>query len=112
MIGAEVAERSATGSASAIVLSHGGGELPGSEHGDKPFTVVGVLARTGTPVDRTVHVSLEAIEAIHLDWAGGAPMPGVTIPAEQARKFDLTPKQVTAALVGLKSRAAVFAVQR
>ena len=39
-------------------------------------------------------------------------MPGVTIAAEQARKFDLAPKQVTAALVGLKSRAAVFNVQR
>ena len=52
------------------------------------------------------------MEAIHLDWAGGAPMPGVKIAAEQARKFDLAPKQVTAALVGLKNRAAVFAVQR
>jgi putative ABC transport system permease protein len=52
------------------------------------------------------------MEAIHLDWAGGAPMPGVSIPAAMARKFDLAPKQVTAALVGLKSRAAVFGVQR
>ena len=41
-----------------------------------------------------------------------APMPGVKIPAEQVRKFDLTPKRVTAALVGLKNRAAVFGVQR
>ena len=39
-------------------------------------------------------------------------VPGVAIPAEQARKFDLNPKQVTAALVGLKGRAAVFMVQR
>jgi putative ABC transport system permease protein len=59
-----------------------------------------------------VHISLEAMEAIHLDWAGGAPMPGLAIPADMARKFDLAPKQVTAALVGLKSRAAVFRVQR
>ena len=44
---------------------------------DKPFTVVGMLARTGTPVDRTVHISLQAMEAIHLDWFGGAPVPGV-----------------------------------
>jgi putative ABC transport system permease protein len=57
-------------------------------------------------------VSLEAITAIHLDWAGGAPMPGFTIPPEAARKFDLAPKEVTAALVGLRGRAAVFAVQR
>ena len=71
-----------------------------------------MLARTGTPVDRTVHVSLEAIEAIHLDWQGGAPIPGLVISPADVRKFTLTPKAVTAALVGLKSRAAVFQVQR
>ena len=112
VIGAEVADALGYRLGQKIVLSHGGGGLPGSEHADKPFTVVAVLARTGTPVDRAVHVSLEAIEAIHLDWASGAPMPGVVIPPEQARKFDLAPKQVTAALVGLKGRVAVFAVQR
>jgi putative ABC transport system permease protein len=88
--------------------------LPGA-HADKPFTVVGILAPTGTPVDRTLHVSLQALSAIHLDWAGGAPLPasaGVHIPPDMARKFDLEPKQVTAALVGLKNRAAVFQVQR
>jgi putative ABC transport system permease protein len=95
-----------------ITLSHGLVAAPGSEHADKAFTVVGILQRTGTPVDRTVHVSLQALEALHLDWVGGAPMPGLRIAPEDARKFDLEPKQVTAALVGLKSRAAVFAVQR
>ena len=74
--------------------------------------MVGILKRTGTPIDRTVHIGLEAMEAIHLEWVGGAPMPGVKISAEQVRKFDLTPKNVTAALVGLKNRAAVFSVQR
>ena len=112
VIGAEVADTLGYRLGQRIVLSHGAGGLPGAEHADKPFTVVGILARTGTPVDRTVHVSLAAIEAIHLDWASGAPMPGVAIAPEQARKFDLTPKSVTAALVGLKGRVAVFAVQR
>ena len=112
VIGAEVADRLGYRLGQSITLSHGAGGLPGAEHADKPFRVVGILARTGTPVDRTVHVSLEAIEAIHLDWVGGATMPGVVIPADQARKFDLKPKQVTAALVGLKGRVAVFAVQR
>jgi putative ABC transport system permease protein len=113
VVGAEVAEALNYELGQKITLSHGSGASPLTlEHADKPFTVVGILARTGTPVDRTVHVSLQAIEAIHLDWAGGAPMPGMNIAAEQARKFDLTPKQVTAALVGLKSRAAVFNVQR
>ncbi|CAD5374338.1 Peptide ABC transporter permease [Rubrivivax sp. A210] len=112
VIGAEVARERGYTLGQRITLSHGLGGTLAPEHGDKPFTVVGVLARTGTPVDRTVHVSLQAIEAIHLDWAGGAPLPGVAIAAEHARKFDLEPKQVTAALVGLKSRAAVFVVQR
>lgn len=112
VLGAEVAERLGYKPGDRLTLTHGRGGTLAQEHADKPFTVVGVLARTGTPVDRTVHVSLQAIEAIHLDWAGGAPLPGLSIPAEQARKFDLNPKQVTAVLVGLKSRVAVFAVQR
>jgi putative ABC transport system permease protein len=112
VIGAEVAQSLGYGLGQKIVLSHGTADVLAAEHADKPFTVVGVLARTGTPVDRTVHVSLEAIEAIHLDWAGGAPIPGMKIAPEHARKFDLRPKQVTAALVGLKNRVAVFNVQR
>ncbi|MFX5752255.1 hypothetical protein ABTE32_22805, partial [Acinetobacter baumannii] len=78
----------------------------------KPFKVVGILARTGTPVDRTVHIGLDGMQAIHLDWEGGAPLPGVHIPAEFVKKFNLTPTSITAVLVGLKSRARVFAVQR
>jgi len=112
VLGAEVAQALGYRLGDHIVLSHGSGAIPGAEHADKPFTVVGILQRTGTPVDRTVHISLEAMEAIHLDWAGGAPMPGMHIAPEEARKFDLAPKQVTAALVGLKNRVAVFAVQR
>ena len=37
-------------------------------HEDKPFRVVGILERSGTPVDRTGHVGLEAIEVNHIDW--------------------------------------------
>jgi putative ABC transport system permease protein len=115
VLGAEVAEALRYRLGERLTLSHGLQPVAGalaSEHADKPFTVVGVLARTGTPVDRTVHVSLQAIEAIHLDWAGGAPVPGLRIAPEAARKFDLEPRQVTAALVGLKNRVAVFNVQR
>lgn len=112
VVGAEVADSLGYRIGQRLELSHGNGAIPGAEHTDKPFTVVGILARTGTPVDRTVHISLEAMEAIHLDWLAGAPMHGLKIAPGQARKFDLKPKRVTAALIGLKSRAAVFAVQR
>ena len=116
VVGAEVAARFGYRVGQQIVLSHGslGGEGGPrfSDHADKPFTIVGVLARSGTPVDRAVLVGLEGIEAIHLDWHGGAPIPGLSIAPEHVRKFDLSPKSVTAALVGLDSRIAVFRVQR
>ena len=112
VLGAEIAQRLDYRLGDKITLSHGTGDTGLAEHADKPFTVVGILARTGTPVDRTAHISLEAMEAIHLDWQGGARLPGFSVPAEYVRKFDLAPKQITAALVGLKNRAAVFRMQR
>jgi putative ABC transport system permease protein len=112
VVGSEVAGRLGYTVGQEIVLSHGSGEAGLAQHGDKPFRVVGVLAPTGTPVDRSVHVSLEAISALHLDWAGGAPISGLRIPAEFVGKFDLRPKEITAALVGLKQRSDVFRMQR
>ncbi len=112
VVGAEVADALGYRLGQHIVLSHSSGAIHGAEHDDKPFTVVGVLARTGTPVDRTLHISLLAMEAVHLDWAAGFPMPGLKTTPEDARILGLSPKRVTAALIGLKHRAAVFAVQR
>jgi putative ABC transport system permease protein len=112
VVGAEVAEKLGYRVGAPIIVAHGASDVSFARHDDKPFRVIGILARTGTPVDRTVHVSLEAIEAIHVDWQSGAPVPGVSISAEQARAMDLTPKAITAALVGLTSKIATFQVQR
>ena len=113
VVGAELAARLGYAEGRKIVLSHGsGGGVSFADHADKPFTIVGVLKRSGTPVDRSVLVSLEGIEAIHVDWQAGAPIPGVRIAPEQVRKFDLSPKTVTAAMIGLKNRVTVFRVQR
>lgn len=112
VLGAEVASKLGYQIGEEIVLAHGIGRVSFSEHKDKPFTVVGILAATGTPVDQSVHVPLEGIEAIHIDWQQGAPMPGRRVSAGQAVEMDLTPKAITAFLVGLNSRAATFMVQR
>jgi len=112
VLGADVARRLGYTLGQRIVLAHGDGAMRENDHADKPFTVVGILAPTGTPVDRTVHIGLPAIEALHIDWAAGTRLPGQALSAEQAAAMDLTPRSVTAALVGLKSRAAVFSVQR
>lgn len=112
VLGANVAQDLGYQLGDKVVIAHGAGRVSFVEHTDKPFRVSGILAKTGTPVDRTLHVSLEAIEAIHVDWSIGMPTPGQTVSAEQVRKLDLTPKAITAALVGLRSKLATFKMQR
>ncbi len=112
VLGADVAERLGYRLGTRMVLRHGAGALETNDHADKPFTVVGILQRTGTPVDRSVHIGLAGMEALHLDWVAGVPLPGRAVPADQVMQRDLSPKAVTAVLVGLKSRVAVFSMQR
>jgi len=96
-----------------ITLSHGLGTVNFAEHKDKPFHVVGLLARTGTPVDRTVHVSLEGVSAMHIDWQSGVQAPpAFRVGAAEARKRDLTPDGITAFLVGMRSKVMTFTLQR
>ncbi|MEC8196812.1 MAG: ABC transporter permease [Pseudomonadota bacterium] len=109
VVGADVAAELGYALGDEIVVAHGVASF--TEHDDKPFTISGVLQKTGTPVDRTVFVSLEAIEAIHIDWQGGGRSQN-TISADDVRQMELTPKAVTAALVGVSSRLKIFGVQR
>jgi len=96
-----------------ITLSHGLGAVSFAEHKDKPFKVVGILAKTGTPVDDTVHVSLAGIGAIHIDWRSGIQATGkYRISAEEARSRDLTPDSITAFLVGMRSKVMTLTMQR
>ncbi len=110
VIGADVAQALGYKVGDPIVVAHGLASF--TEHKDQPFRVSGILEKTGTPVDRTVIVSMEAIEAIHVDWRSGAKIPGQTTPQETVRQMDLTPKAVTAALVGVKSPLRTFGLQR
>ena len=112
VLGYEVAHKLHYTIGQKIVIAHGAGMTSFKLHKDKPFEVVGILAPTGTPVDRTVHVPLQGIEAIHKNWVSGRQVAGLKISAQQALKMDLTPKVITAFLVGLKSRIATFRVQR
>jgi len=111
VLGADVARDLGYELGDEIIISHGLVSVDFADHDDKPFTVVGVLDRTGTPVDRTVQVTLSGIEAIHVDWQSGTRSP-LTVNAEQALRFDLTPKSITAFMVGLENRALTFRVQR
>lgn len=113
VIGADVARELKYALGQKIVVAHGAAVVNLQQHDDKPFTVAGILKPTGTPADRTVHVSLQAIEAIHVDWRGGTRAPGrYAVDAEQARTMALEPKAITAFYLGLKSKIATFMIQR
>lgn len=106
VVGAEVATALHYTLGQSITLAHGVGEVSFANHTDKPFVVTGILARTGTPADRTVHVTLEAIEALH------AHAPDSRAPAGEPVDAALTPDSITAFIVGLKNRVAAFQIQR
>ncbi|EIA1587676.1 ABC transporter permease [Vibrio parahaemolyticus] len=111
VLGSDVAKQLGYQIGSEIITAHGISDVGFSRHDKLPFKVVGILAPTGTPVDKTVHVSLEAIEAIHVGWESGARL-GPTPDAKVLQERDFQPKQITAMLVGLKSRIQTFALQR
>jgi putative ABC transport system permease protein len=113
VLGAEVAKALDYRLGKELVLAHGVATISLLKHDDKPFRVVGILERTGTPVDRTLHISLAGMEALHVDWQNGMPARGAgVVSAEQARSLDLQPKQITAFLLGLNSKIATFSLQR
>jgi putative ABC transport system permease protein len=93
-----------------IILSHG---LQGSflNHAADPYTVVGILARTATPVDRAIYITLWGDEAMHLGWENGAP-PLQPIPESQIRKSDLQIRTISAFLLRTKSRIGTLFLQR
>lgn len=110
VVGADVATTLGYNIGDPIVVAHGLASF--IKHEDQPFRVSGILEKTGTPVDRTVIVSVQAIEAIHVDWQTGAQRPGNSTPADAIRQMELEPQAITAALVGVKSRLKVFGLQR
>jgi putative ABC transport system permease protein len=118
VLGADVAESLRYKPGDTIAVAHGAGEVSFLLHEERPLRVAGVLARTGTPVDRTVHVTLEALDAMHDVASASAPhsedpLAEALRERQQAHVDDAPSKRaITALLVGLKSRSAALAMQR
>jgi putative ABC transport system permease protein len=109
VLGADVAQALKYRIGDPIVIAHGAGEVSFAMHDDHPFRISGILARTGTPVDRTVHVLLAGLDAVHDEIAAGEdPLAAIVGKTREAG----SPKAITAFLAGLKSRGAVLSVQR
>lgn len=111
VLGADVARELGYSIGSDIIIAHGISDVAFSRHDNIPFKVVGIFEPTGTPVDKTVHVSLEAIEAIHVGWESGANL-GNTPNADTLVQQKFQPEQITAFMLGLKSKIHTFALQR
>lgn len=110
VIGADVAEALKYDLESKVILSHGVSRKSTFDHSNEPFNVTGVLQRTFTPLDRVLLVSLEGIEAIHLDWVNG--VPSYKEEKQDFEKYELQIKQVSAFFIGLKSRIQILSLQR
>ncbi|WP_395338490.1 ABC transporter permease [Ningiella sp. W23] len=106
VLGADVAKQLGYKLGDEIVIAHGIGSTSFTNHDQAPFTISGILAATGTPVDKTVHVSLEAIEAIHL---APSALQAVLNDPESA---SLQPANITSVMLGLTSKFATFTLQR
>ena len=94
VIGSDVAQDLKYEVGDQVTLTHGIGDTGFITHKDHPFTIRGILARTGTPVDRSIHVPLTGISAMH----GEDP--------------DTPPDSITAALVGLNTKMDILLLQR
>ncbi len=129
VVGAEVAATLGYRPGDELVVSHGAGDESFIHHDDQPFHVVGILERTGTPVDRAVIVDLTGFERMHEDWIGagdaheahdplrhdngdrdhGAEAHGAENHGDETAPAD---RQISAFLLGLESRAAALGLQR
>ena len=109
VIGAEVANSLNYAVGDEVIISHGTGSTSFAQHKDKPFVISGILKHTGTPVDRTIHVSLAGIEAMHVNWQGAVKKRKAS---KALTESNLQPESITAFLVGLDSKIVSFKMQR
>jgi putative ABC transport system permease protein len=95
-----------------MVIAHGTRDDGLSGHESLPFRVSGVLTPTGTPVDRAVHIRLDAVEAIHVGWESGVRIPDAELDADHAEHAELHPGAISAFFLGLERRSDALVLQR
>lgn len=112
VLGADVARKLNYRVGDKIVLAHGLGQTGFSLHDDHSFEITGILRPTGTPADQAVYVSLQGVEAIHLNWRQGAKRSDNKLDGEGIETSNLVPQSITAVMVGLQSKMTTFQMQR
>ena len=103
VLGAEVAARTNTRVGATFKGAHGMGSEPGEEH-EGAYTVVGVLAKTGSVIDRLVLTPIESVWQVHEEHQG---------PQDDAdRKALMEAREVTVVLVQYASPLAAAMLPR
>lgn len=108
VLGAEAARRLGLKVGEAFVGAHGVGAAV-EAHDEHPYRVVGVLAPTGTVIDRLALTSLESVWDLHAPHEGVGPDDAGHAHEEDQRHIHEdayvpeTPRQVTAVLVRFRS---------
>jgi putative ABC transport system permease protein len=104
VLGAEVAARTGVGVGGTFTGAHGIGSEGGAEHADHPYTVVGVLHRTNSVLDRLVLTGIESVWQVHEEHQG---------PEDEAdRKALEEAREVTVVLVQYASPLAAATLPR
>jgi putative ABC transport system permease protein len=111
VLGAEVALRFRYTLGQKLTLSHGIEQKAIINHDRAPFSVVGILAPTATPIDRALYITLLGEEAMHFDWTDGTP-PAIGEPERQLDASKLKVDQITSFLLATKSRVSTLYLQR
>lgn len=105
VIGSEVAERLKYQIGTPVVVVHGLRDIGTSSHEAHPFHVVGILARTFTPIDRAVYVTLEGIEAMHDEGGGTATAVGAQLPTAVGAQLPTAVGAQPRTAVGAQAKA-------
>lgn len=108
VVGHDVAQKFQLKVGSKLTLAHGVTTHSILEHDNTPFTVVGIIAPTATPVDRALYISLYGMEAMHMGWETGMPDEDKLADPLKLVKDDIEIKQITSFLLGAKNRIQVL----
>jgi putative ABC transport system permease protein len=126
VVGADIAKSLGYKVGDEIIISHGLGNVSFNNHDAHPFTISGILKKTGTPVDKAVYVTLQGLEEAH---TGPKHSPTSMLGRKSADKENehehdehteehaaynseaFTPESVSVVMLGLKHRVTALQLQ-
>ncbi|MCY4380633.1 MAG: FtsX-like permease family protein, partial [Proteobacteria bacterium] len=113
IIGGAIAEELSYDLGQRLTISHGLEKISLEEHTNVLFEVTGILKKTGTALDRSLHISLEGLEAVHAGWSNLEPVSASDSGQQPVTQSlaDIKPKQVSNLLVIVKSKMKIFELQ-